>query len=220
LKYIHFKKALPLLNLGIKFFINQILYLIVTQTSVILVVQFFGPEDVTTYNLAVRYMTITSMGYMMVLTPFLSAFTEAFTKKEFNWIRSTIKKINWIWFFCAVITLVMVFGYKIFFNLWIGKAVTIPLPLIIALAISTIVGMWSGTYGLFLNGIGKVHLQLYLLGIQALLIFPLSYFFYKLGFGLVSIVAPQIIFALTSVLVMTTQYNKIISQKAMGIWLR
>src|SRR5450759_1102459 len=33
IRYINFKKALPLLNLGIKFFINQIFYLIVTQTS-------------------------------------------------------------------------------------------------------------------------------------------------------------------------------------------
>ena len=40
IKYVNFKKALPLLNLGLWFFINQILYLIVTQTSVFLVVQF------------------------------------------------------------------------------------------------------------------------------------------------------------------------------------
>jgi O-antigen/teichoic acid export membrane protein len=95
--YINIKRAIPLMNLGIWFFINQILYLIITQTSVILVVQFFGPEDVTVFNLAKRYMTLVSMLYIMVLTPFLSAFTEAYTKKEFGWIKSTIKKINIIW---------------------------------------------------------------------------------------------------------------------------
>jgi O-antigen/teichoic acid export membrane protein len=219
IKYIKFKKSLPLLNLGAKFFINQILYLIVTQTSVILVVQFFGPEDVTTYNLALRYTSIISMGYLIVLTPFLSAFTEAYTKKEFGWIRSTIKRINWLWLLCSFATILMVFGYKIFFKLWVGNAVTIPLSLIIALAISNIVGMWSGTYGLFLNGIGKVQLQLYLLGIQALLFIPLSYLFYKLGLGLVSIVASQTILYFTSVYFLTAQYKKIINQKAKGIWL-
>jgi len=60
-------------KLGGWFFINQILYLIISQTSVILVVQFFGPEDVTVYNLALRYMTIISMFFIMILTPFLSA---------------------------------------------------------------------------------------------------------------------------------------------------
>lgn len=220
IKFINFKKALPLLNLGIKFFINQIFYLIVTQTSVILVIQFFGPADVTVFNLAVRYMSITSMGYMMVLTPFLSAFTEAYTKREFEWIRTTIRRINWIWLLTSVATIVMIFGYRIFFNLWVGNAVTIPLSLIISLAISTIIGMWSGTYGLFLNGIGKIQLQLYILGTQAILFFPLSYLFYKLGFGLVAIVVTQIIFSVASVVFMTIQYHKIINQKAQGIWIK
>jgi len=220
LKYIRFKKALPLLNLGARFFINQILYLIVTQTSVILVVQFFGPEDVTVFNLALRYMSITSMGYLIVLTPFLSAFTEAYTKNEYQWIRTTIKRINWIWLLCSFATILMIFSYKIFFKLWVGDAVTIPLSLIIALAIYTIVGMWSGTYGLFLNGIGKIQLQFYVLGVQALLFFPLSYLFFKLDFGLISIVMAQIIFSIASAFFITKQYHKIINQRARGIWLR
>ena len=219
-KHIDFNRALPLLNLGVKFFINQIFYLIVTQTSVILVVQFFGPEDVTTFNLAVRYMTITSMIYMMVLTPFLSAFTEAFIKKEFVWIRTTIRRINGIWLLASIATIIMIFGYKVFFKLWVGDAVIIPFSLILALAIFNIASMWNSTYGLFLNGIGKIHLQLYLLGAQAILFFPLSYLFYKAGFGLVSVVAVQILFSLISVYFMTMQYKKIIRQKAIGIWFK
>lgn len=220
IKYIQFKKALPLLNLGVKFFINQILYLIVTQTSVILVVQFFGPEDVTIYNLAVRYMTITSMGYLMVLTPFLSAFTEAYTKREFGWIRKTINQINWLWLLTSLVTIAMIFGYKLFFKMWVGNTIMIPLYLIISLAISAIVGMWNATYGLFLNGIGKIHLQLYILAFQAILFFPLSFLFYKLGFGLVSIVVPQIIFAISGVFFMTIQYKKIIKETAKGVWIK
>jgi O-antigen/teichoic acid export membrane protein len=220
IKYVHFAKAMPLLNLGIKFFFIQILYLIVTQTSVILVVQFFGPEDVTTFNLAVRYISITSMGYMIILTPFLSAFTEAYTKRDYNWIKTTINRINLIWALTAFFTLIMIFIYRNFFELWVGNRVTVPLSLVIALAISSIINTWSATFSLFLNGIGKIQLQLYLLGFQALLFFPLSYVFFKSGFGLVSIVATQIIFYLTSALFMTIQYKKIINQKANGIWFK
>jgi O-antigen/teichoic acid export membrane protein len=220
IKFVQLKKAMPLLNLGVRFFINQILYLIVSQTSVILVVQFFGPADVTVFNLAFKYMSITSMGYIMVLTPFLAAFTEAYTKQEFQWIRTTINRINWIWLLCSAVTLLMVFGYKLFFKLWVGNAVIIPLSLIIAFAIYNILGMWSATYGLFLNAIGRIHLQLYVLGIQALLFFPLSYLFYKLGFGLTSIVVAQIIFSISTAYFMTLQYKKIINQRATGIWFK
>jgi O-antigen/teichoic acid export membrane protein len=218
--FVNLNKALPLLNLGIRFFVNQIFYLIVTQTSVILVVQFFGPADVTIFNLAVRYMTITSMIYMMVLTPFLSAFTEAYTKQEFSWIQNTIRKINWIWFATSLLTILMIFGYKIFFKLWVRNVVSVPLPLIITLGIFSILSMWNGTFGLFLNGIGKIHLQFYLLASQAILFIPFSYLFYKLGFGLISIVIVQIIFSLFSIYFMTLQYHKIINQKATGVWIK
>lgn len=220
IKFIQFKKAIPLLNLGVKFFINQILYLIVSQTSVILVVQFFGPEDVTIYNLSVRYISITSMGYLMILTPFLSAFTEAFTKNDLDWIRTTMKKINLIWILASLLTLFLIFISKIFFKLWIGDSINIPLSLIISLALSSIVSMWNGTYGLFLNGIGKIQLQLYLLTTQALLYFPLSYLFYKLGLGLNSIVVVQIIFYTISTFFMIIQYKKILNNKAQGIWFK
>jgi O-antigen/teichoic acid export membrane protein len=220
IRFIQLKKALPLLNLGIKFFIGQILYLIVNQTSVILVVQFFGPADVTVFNLAVRYMSVTSMLYMMVLTPFLSAFTEAYTKMEYTWIRVTIQRINMIWMFTSLVTLALVFCYRIFFKLWVGNAVIIPVALIISLAFLNILTMLNGTYSLFLNGIGKITLQLYLVGIQAFLFFPLSYLFYKLGFGLVSIVSVQIIFSSALLYFMIKQYNKIINQTAEGIWIK
>jgi O-antigen/teichoic acid export membrane protein len=220
LKSVQFKKALPLLNLGIKFFVGQILYLLVNQTSVILIVQFFGPEEVTTYNLALRYMSITSMGFMMVLAPFLSAFTEAYTKKDFRWIHSTINRIKYLWLLASIISCVMILGYKYFFNLWVGNSVIVPVSLIVTLAVYTIIGMWGSTYSLFLNGIGKINLQLYILGIQALIFFPLSYLFYKLQFGLVSIVASQIIFAIVSGVFTTLQYAKIINQKATGIWFK
>ncbi|NVO02115.1 MAG: oligosaccharide flippase family protein [Bacteroidetes bacterium] len=220
IKYINIKKALPLISLGVKFFIAQLFYLIVTQTAVILVVQFFGPEEVTVYNLAVRYMSMTAMGYLMILTPFLSAFTEAYTKGEFEWIKVTIRRINWIWAAASTITIFMVFFYSLFFKLWVGNAITVPLSLIVALAISSIIGMLNGTYGLFLNGIGKIHIQLYILGFQALLYFPLSYFFYKLGFGLASIVVVQIIFNFFGTYIIYSQYKKIVNQKAKGIWIK
>jgi Membrane protein involved in the export of O-antigen and teichoic acid len=218
IKYVNLKRAFPLISLGMKFFINQILYMVVNQTAIILVVQFFGPGDVTTYNLAVRYFSITSMGYMMVLTPFLSAFTEAYTKKEFTWIKTTIKRINWIWMITSTVTIIMALAHKLFFKFWVGNAIILPIPLVITLAISSILSDWNGTYGLFLNGIGRIQLQLYWLAIQALLFFPLSFLFYKLGFGLASIVSTQIFFYVFGVMLLTFQYKKIINHTAVGIW--
>lgn len=219
-KYVNLKKALPLMNLGAWFFINQILYLIVTQTSVILVIQFFGPEDVTIFNLAKRYMTIVSMLYIMILTPFLSAFTEAYTKNEFDWIKSTMKQINIIWLVASFGTILTIFGYKLFFHLWVGDKIIVPFSLIIALGVSSILGTWNSTLTLFLNGIGKIRLQFYVQVFQAFLFIPLCYLFYKLDFGLPSLVVPGIIFAILSVAIFYTQYKRIINRTAKGVWIK
>lgn len=216
--YIRIKIAMPMVNLGFRFFVNQILYLIVTQSSVILVAQFFGPAEVTVYNLAVRYMTIATMIYMMVLTPFLSAFTEAYAKEEYNWIQSSINKINKVWIITSIVTILLIFTYKAFFRIWIGDKIQIPLPLIITLAISGIIHTYYNKYSLFLNGIGRIRLQSYILGLQAVLFIPLSYMFYRLDFRLVSLVASQIIIYTITLFFMRIQYHKIINNTASGIW--
>lgn len=217
-KYIQLKKSLPLLNLGLWFFANQILYLILTQTSVILVVQFFGPEDVTIYNLALRYMTIFSMLYIMVLTPFLSAFTEAYTKGEFDWIKLTMKTINKIWLLASFGTVILIFVYKYFFQFWVGDGIIVPFILILTLGCSSIIRSYSSTFTLFLNGIGKIRLQFRIMVFQAILFFPLSYVFYKFNFGLISIVLPGIIFSIVSSILYSIQYKRVINNTASGIW--
>lgn len=220
IKYVNIREAMPLLNLGVMFFIGQILYLIVNQTSVILVAQFFGPSDVTTFSLAVRYMSITSMVYLMFLAPFLTAFTEAYTKNETGWIKNILHRINQIWLLISLATVGLIFLQKVFFRFWVGNAVTVPLTLTIGLALSGIIASWGATYSLFLNSIGKLRIQIYLLGIQAILFIPLSLLFYRLGLGLVSTVVAQIIFNVSNAWFMTIQYKKIITQNAMGIWIK
>ncbi|MBN1639316.1 MAG: oligosaccharide flippase family protein [Ignavibacteriales bacterium] len=218
LKYVNFKIAIPLTKLGFKFFIAQILYMFKTQIGSIIIIQFFGPEDVTIYNLSKKYVMITSMIYTMVLTPFLSAFTEAYTIKEYDWIKNIIKKMRKIWAISAIVTLLMAVVSPFFFDLWLGNKVLIPQTIVFILALSSIIGTWSATYTLFLNGIGKVKLQLYMLTIQALALIPLSYLFFWLGAGISSVILPKIILGIVSSFIFTKQYQKIIGNNARGLW--
>lgn len=220
ISFIHFRAAMPLLNLGFMFFINQILYLVASRSSLFIVAQFYGPEEVTVFNLAVKYMTIGTMMYMMVLVPYLSAFTEAYTKKEFGWIRSTLNKIQKIWLLASVVTISLIFLNKFFFHIWVGDKVTAPLPLIIALACSGIIHTFYNKYTLFFNGIGKIRLQFWLLLFQALFFIPLSYMFFKLKFGLVSLVAAQILLYAVTAVFSYIQYRKIITDTATGVWFK
>jgi O-antigen/teichoic acid export membrane protein len=220
LRYVSLKMSLPLLNLGGWFFLNQILYMIITQSSLFIVVQLFGPGDVTEFNLAKRYMALVSMVFMMVLTPFLSAFTEAYTKNDFLWIRKTMGLINKVWLSMIVFTLILIFGYQFFFKFWVGGKVMPSFNLIVLMGFLGIAETYITAYTLFLNGVGKIRLQFYSMLFFALLFLPLVYLFFRLDFGLSSLILPSMFFTLTNIVLYKRQFNLIMLNQAKGIWNR
>ena len=180
--------------------------------------QFFGPEDVTVFNLAKNYMGIGSMLFIMVLTPFLSAFTEAYTKKDNEWIHKTMRSITIAFIGAIFIIGILVVGFKIFFNIWVGGTVMPNQFLILMLGIMGVFQMYSAIYTLFLNGIGKIRLQFYTLLVSSILFIPLVYVCYKLELGLSSLVIPGIIFGVFNSFIFKKQFDLIMQQNAKGIW--
>lgn len=217
---INFKEIAPLISIGLNFFLNQILYLIFTQSSVILIAQFLSPGDVTIYNLANRYMTIANIMYMMVLTPFLTAFTEAYVKKDYDWIKRIMKKLNRLWILASAGVVVMALSNEVFFDIWVGDKLTVPAELIYSIGVLVVLNILFTKYSLFLNGIGKIRLQSVLLTFQAIVFVILSIVFFNQGFGIISTVLAQIIVSAVAAIVVQRQYKLVISQKAVGIWVR
>lgn len=217
-KLVNLQVAMPLLTLGGWFFLNQLLYMIETQTSLIVVAQLFGPEDVTEFNLTKNYMGIGSMLFIMTLTPFLSAFTEAYTKKDYTWIRATMNRLLKILIVAIVIVLVMALFYRFIFLIWVDGKVMPVWDLIFGFAFLVIVQMVSSIFTLFLNAIGKIRLQFYTLLISALFFIPLVLIFNHVGFGLTSLVIPGILTGVLNSIIYYKQYKGIINNTAEGIW--
>ena len=118
----------------------------------------------------------------------------------------------------VIITIGLILGYKVFFNLWVNGEVMPSWSLIVFLGILGVLETYTSTYTLFLNGIGIIKLQFYTLLVSALLFIPLVLFFNNSGFGLTSLVFPSILFALLNCIVFKIQYHKIMNGKALGIW--
>ncbi|MEO6455849.1 MAG: oligosaccharide flippase family protein, partial [Ginsengibacter sp.] len=75
LKYVRFKYAKNLLNLGIQFFIIQGAAIVVFTTDNIIISQLFGPAAVTPYNISYKYFTIILMLFSIIISPLWSSFT-------------------------------------------------------------------------------------------------------------------------------------------------
>lgn len=217
LKFVDFSYFKDLIGLGIQFFIIQIAVLIIYSTSNIIILKNLGAEQVTVYNIAFKYFSIVSMGFIIIVTPLWSAFTEAYIKHDHNWIKSTIKKMNQIWVISIFLTIIMIFVADYFYKFWIGDKIKIPAMLNWTSALYVIIFNYGSIYMMFINGIGKLRIQLIGIVCSSLIFFPLANFL-SMKMGVSGVVLASAIVVFLYVFLLPVQYNKIINNKAKGIW--
>jgi len=216
-KSVDFKKGKDLFSLGLKFFILQITTIVLYQTNTMIIAQLCGPAMVTPYSVAFKYFSVLMMGFMIIVSPFWSAFTEAWTKQEVSWIRSIIKKLVKLWFVVVAGGVVMLVFSGFVFKLWIGNDFTVPFSISILSLIWILLNAWNGIFSQFLNGVGKLKLQLYFGIIAAIINVPLALLLGK-KLGISGILLANVLVILSAAWIGPLQYIKIIKMRATGIW--
>lgn len=216
-KFVKFGYARDLMSLGVKFFILQIAAVIIYQTSNIIISHLFGPAQVTPYNIAYKYFSIIPMGFGIIMMPFWSAFTEAWIKSDIDWIRNTMNRLIKIWAVLSIIAILMLIFSNFIYRMWVGKEILVPIDMSVVMASYVIVNAWCGIYSQFLNGVGKIKLQLYSGLLGALINIPLAIFLGK-HFGISGVVLSTFLLAIVSAVWSPVQYYKLINNKAKGIW--
>ena len=215
--YVRFKFARNLMSIGVQFFIIQIAAVIIYQTTNMIITQLYGPSEVTPYNIAFRYFGVIPMIFSIVMSPFWSAFTEAWVLKDMAWIKSTVNKLRIIWIITVGICLIMLLLSNVLYKAWVGNDIIVPNSVSICVAFYVIVNAWNAIYSQFLNGIGRIRLQLYVAVIGSAINIPLALTLGK-NLGVYGIVLSSIIICLMPGIYGPIQYHKIISGKARGIW--
>ena len=220
-KYVDFKHFKDLAGLGFKFFILNISGLIMFSTDNIIITQLLGPAEVTSYNIARKYFFICVMIFNIILMPYWSAYTEAFYKNDFKWIRGSIKRFLKIWSYCVLLIIIMILFSNRFYLLWVGDKVTVPISLSIGMGLYVIFRTWNDIFSHFQNGISKIRLQIYYAIFGAIINIPLSIFMARnLNFGSTGVILATSLSLLCGVVLSPIQYKKIITRTAKGIWAR
>ena len=116
----------------------------------------------------------------------------------------------------GLVVLMIVFSNFVY-KIWVGEQVQIPKIYSLLMGIYTISGVFVVPYVAFLNGTGKIKLQLFVGSFGALINIPLSIFFTK-NWGISGLITLQIFLSIMALSVYPYQCHKIISQKAKGIW--
>lgn len=216
-KYFEWNKIHDIFSLGIKFFCLQIITIILFYSNNLIITHVIGDTAVVQYNIAYKYMNMLNLAFTIVITPIWSATTEAYTLKDFDWIKRINRKLIKIASVLGILGIVMLIASPIVYHLWLGNAVTIDISTTGLLYLYSIFLILYGCYGYILNGMGKLTIQLVMTGILAIAYVPLAIAAGKVC-GLNGIL---VVFAMTALLNLCwskMQYSKIINNKAFGIW--
>ncbi|MEI7810824.1 MAG: oligosaccharide flippase family protein [Ignavibacteria bacterium] len=221
IRYVDFKFFKPLASLGIKFFILQIAFVIINATDNVIIAQVLGPADVTPYNIAFKYFNIPLTIFSIILAPFWSAFTDAFTQNEIPWIKSSIKKLIMIWLAVILGVVFLLIISKYVYRFWVGETVNIPFLLSAFMGLYVIIATWNSIFITFINGSGKVQVEIYYHIVAMLINIPLSVLFAKyLNMGSSGVILGTCVSLLPGFILAPLQYLKLINGRARGIWNR
>jgi O-antigen/teichoic acid export membrane protein len=214
---IDFSHSKKLLNIGGIFFLLQIGAMVLIHSNNFIISRVLGPESVTVYNIAFRLFSVLSMLFAIIIMPYWSAFTDAYAKKDFDWIRSNIKKIRMIWLTLVLLgLLIFIYSAKLY-KVWINNSVQVPTALSLVMLFYMAAFMWHTLHVYFMNGVGKVRLQLVVLIAGITVGVPLIVYFGKL-YGLIGVVGTNAVLFSVMGVVYTIQFKKIMNGTATGIW--
>lgn len=199
------------------FFIIQIAGLILLSMSNVIVSRLLGPESVSSYNIANRYMSISHMVIAIVLTPMWSAVTNAYVLNDVQWIRTSLSKIRKIVFLFVIVQFLLVLASPSVYKMWLSDNVNIPYSLTVLMGIYVYIISWSLAHSTILNGLGLLRQQLIVIIVEVCMFIPLSYYAtmeWKLNGMCISMIIANIPAAVMN----TIQVEKILNNKANGFW--
>lgn len=219
LKYVNFRLVKEILSLGIQFFVIYMCLLLIFQVMNLVITRELGPQAATEYNIAYKYFGILHMVMMIVISPFWSAFTDAYTKREYTWMSSIIRKLEYCWLACLALGLLMLVVSSLFYDVWIGDSVNVRFSLSCAVLLYSLAQIIGAIYMHMINGIGTIRIQMITYILFALISFPLMVYSCRI-FGIVGIVVMPSVVYIAQALLGKLQLRKLVSQKAQGIWVK
>lgn len=219
IKFFGRKYLKDIMGLGLNFFIIQIAVLVLFSTDNFIISKLFSPAEVVPYNVAYKYFSVATMIYTVMITPYWSAFTEAYTRKDVQWIKNSVKNIQKLWLAVPGGLLIMILASSWFYNLWVGDKVSVPTDLSVAMAVFVMLLTFNMIYVNFINGVGKIKLQLMTSIFVMIVNIPLSMLFaVTFHLGSTGVILASCFCLISSVILFPVQYKKIISGQAKGIW--
>ena len=219
-KLINFKEARAVINMGVQFFIMQISGVILFMTSNLLISKLFTPALVTPYQITCRYFSILLVAFTVICMPFWNATTDAYERGDIQWIRNATRKLRLMIIGIMACMVLMVILSPWVYSIWIGDSITIDIRMSIVMATYIFILIYSMRYSYFINGIGKLRLQLIFTTAAAVIFIPLAYLTTQYTHSIIWFMIVMCLVNIPGLIVNRIQFSKLINGQAKGIWMK
>ncbi len=160
LVYFRWNEAFSLLKIGFNFWLAQISAILLLQTDLILVAQFFGAVEVAKYGVTLKLFGLINLVQMSFLSPFWTAYTEAIARQDYQWVIKTFKYSIWI----GTVWLIPTSGFLVIFGqntikILVNQDIIPGIGLLWAMCLTTIITGFMQPLAILLNGLGEVRIQ-------------------------------------------------------------
>ena len=219
LKFVRKEYFNDLMNLGGKFFLIQVIGVIIFSTDNMIITHIYNPGEVAPYNVAFKYFNIITQAFTIITVPFWSAYTEAYSKEDYSWIMRTNKKLIQVWGVMVIGGIILLLLANIVYPFFTQGEFEIPFFLSLFMLIYVLIKSWGSIFVMFINGVGKVKLQMVTSIFGGIANIPLSIFLAKnLGLGPPGVIMASTICLFYGPLIAPFHFKKIMNKTARGIW--
>ena len=217
-KYIDINFSKNVVSKGLGFFIIQITScLVIFGGSNLFISHFQGPEAVTTYNIAYKLFNLLIIVYTIIIAPMWNAYTDAYVKEDWTWIRRNFNRALLIWGLTIFAGIVMLLICNPFYEIWVGPTVTVPLSVSAATFLYVVFFNLNNCVTYLLNGLNTIRVQIYT-SVIGTVIYLTAISIYGRRWGIEGIVLSMAVTYAGMSLIHLFQCKLIIHQKAKGIW--
>lgn len=218
MKLVNISEAKDVMAVGVQFFVIQISSVVLFMTSNLLISKLFDPSMVTPYGIAYRYFSVLLVAFTVICMPFWNATTDAYERNDIEWIRRATRKLRILTIALFIGMIAMIALSPLVYSIWIGPEVIVDIRLSIGVAVYIFILIYSMRYSYFINGIGKLRIQLIFTVSAAVVFIPAAYVAVKLSHDLIWFIAVMCLVNLPGMIANRIQFYKLVNGKAKGIW--
>lgn len=216
-RYIERRHIGNIMGLGYKFFLINIQVVIVYQSTNVLISHVSSPMEVAQYNIAYKLLSCAMMLYTIITAPLWPAYTDAYTRGDYVWMKDTRYKMGKILIVSVLSCFLLACISDPIYKIWLNNSLSVPFYMTLSVASYVSAFCWMNFNSTMVVGMSKMTLHTILALAGMIIHVPLSLFLGQ-SLGAIGVLISLVVINSIYAAVMHLQVTKLLNKQATGIW--